>query len=65
MGKAEIYRKLADDCRKLAHRELSLTQRILLWLAVDAWPVEVAEHSEAEQSAEAPKAASGRVRSQR
>jgi hypothetical protein len=52
MGKAETCRKLAHR-RKLGNQELSLRQRVMLWLAVDAWIVDEPgerEHSPAEAS---------------
>jgi hypothetical protein len=36
---AETYRKLANDCRVLAHRELNMRQLVMLWMAVGAWEV--------------------------
>jgi hypothetical protein len=51
MGKAEALHRLADDCRKLVHRELGLKQRLLLWIAADAWTVEITEDSKEQQPA--------------
>jgi hypothetical protein len=53
MGKAEALCRLADDCRKLVHRELGLKQRMLLWLAADAWTVEITEDIKREHLAKA------------
>jgi hypothetical protein len=51
---AEAYRKLANDCRVLAHRELNIRQLVMLWMAVDAWEVVTGRR---EQGQEAPASA--------
>jgi hypothetical protein len=70
MENAQTYRKLANDCRVLANRELNIRQRGMLWMAVGARDIlaERAEHGEQEQAAAAVTAQrpnSARMRQQR
>jgi hypothetical protein len=70
MENAQTYRKLANDCRVPANRELAIRQRVMLWMAVDARDIlaERAEHGEQEQAGAAVTAQrpnSARMRQQR
>ena len=39
MEKAAAYRRLASHCRTLADAEPNVGQRVMLWMAMDAWTV--------------------------